>query len=173
MYPWIHEAINFSYCGALLCLVAAVINEHWEYPVKTTSTILILGFYLKKCTYLVKRVLFCKSVAMSAIIGVTSDSDFQSWSKWLSVLEQNYLGVWGPFGQLAEIFQLLAPVTQFSCWSAEWFPMMVGNWKVERLHSFTSLSASNATWLLLSLFVSICCILVIIFTQNELTCLEK
>lgn len=145
MNTWSH---NFSYCGALLCLVTAVINEHWEYPVKTMSTILILGFYLKKCTYLVKRLLFCKSVA---ILGVTSGSDFQSWRKWLSVLEQNYLGVWGPFGQLAEIFQLLAPVTQFSCWSAEWFPMMVGNWKVERLHSFTSLSASNATWLLLPL----------------------
>lgn len=32
----------------------------------------------------------------------------QTWSKITSVY-------WGSFGQLAEIFQLLAPVTQFSC----------------------------------------------------------
>lgn len=51
--------------------------------------------------------------------------------------------------------------------------MMVGNWKVEWLHSFTSLSASNATWLLLFPFVSICYIFVIIFIQNKFICLEN
>lgn len=58
-------------------------------------TLLILGVFLKIHTYLVKRLLFCNAVAASAILGVIPGSNFQSWSKWLSDLEQNYLGVLG------------------------------------------------------------------------------
>lgn len=58
-------------------------------------TILNLCSYLMIHTYLPKRFLFLNTVAVSAILDVISGSNFQSWSRWHSDLEQNYLGVLG------------------------------------------------------------------------------